>query len=171
MGLSLSSTKRVTGKLRDSQEFKSSIETVYNETLSLSQQTFQGIPRYQIQSASDNLYNTLLLLQQPNIPPLITKYVTAPPTRSQVQNSLRKVVQNDDEIVTLGEDQFKDFAFDLYAGVIVSNAQKDVMLKLPMGVAGIVGVGLASRLGLQVVGTVVGVYAVGVTTSVYLSLG
>ncbi|PWA81872.1 hypothetical protein CTI12_AA182270 [Artemisia annua] len=147
MGLALSSSsKRVTGKLQESAEFISSIETVYNQTLSLSQQTFQGIPRYQIQSASDNLYTTLL--QQPYIIPFIKKY-----------------------IVTLGENQFKEFAFDLYADVIVSNAEKDIMVKVPMGVAGIVGVGVASRLGLQVVGTAAGVYAVGVATSVYLSLG
>lgn len=174
MGLALSSSsKRVTGKLQESAEFISSIQTVYNQTLSPSQQTFQGIPRYQIQSASDNLYNTLL--QQHDIIPLIKKYVTAPPTRSQVQKSLRKVVQNadddDDQIVTVGENQFKEFAFDLYAGVIVSNAEKDIMVKVPMGVAGIVGLGVASRLGVQVVGTAAGVYAVGVATSVYLSLG
>nr|GEV34038.1 hypothetical protein [Tanacetum cinerariifolium] len=51
------------------------------------------------------------------------------PTCSQVQNSFRKVVENDDggdEIVIVREDKFKEFAFDLYVGVIVSNAKKDV---------------------------------------------
>lgn len=52
----------------------------------------------------------------------------------------------------------------------MSNARNDVMRRIPMGVGGIVGVGLATRLKMNFVGAAVGVYAVGVATDVYISL-
>lgn len=167
--MGVSSSKRVAGKLRDSPEFSSACETVYQQFLSLAQQTFPGIPRYQLVSASDSLYQTLSDLHLP----LIDKWVTSPPTRSQIDKAIQKALPDDDgdEIVTLGEAAFKEFAMDLYSDAIVSNAGKDVLLKVPVGVAGIVGIGVATRSGMQVVGTVIGVYAVGIATSVYLSLG
>lgn len=60
---------------------------------------------------------------------------------------------------------------DLYSELIVSNVKKDVGLKLPIGAAGIAGVGMVTKSGMEVVATVIGVYAVGVATSVYLSIG
>lgn len=167
--MGLSSSKRVTGNLHKSSEFISACDTVYEQSLTLSQQAFPGIPRYQIASASDRLYQTL---SDRNIP-LINKWVTSPPTRSQIDKSLQKVVRDDDgdAIVTIGDATFKEFAVDLYSEAIVSNAQKAVLLKVPVGVVGIVGIGVATRSGMDVVGTVIGVYAVGVATSVYLSLG
>ncbi|CAI9300172.1 unnamed protein product [Lactuca saligna] len=168
--MGLSSSKRVAGKLRDSPEFSSACETVYQQFLSLAQQAFPGIPRYQLVSASDSLYQTLSDLHLP----LIDKWVTSPPTRSQIDKAIQKAIPEDgdgDEIVTLGEVEFKEFAMDLYSDAIVSNAGKAILLKVPVGVAGIVGIGVATRSGMQVVGTVIGVYAVGIATSVYLSLG
>ncbi|KAI3797936.1 hypothetical protein L1987_33201 [Smallanthus sonchifolius] len=171
--MGLSSSKRVAGNLRGSSEFTSACDTVYEQSLSLAQQAFPGIPRYQVASASDRLYQTLSDLHLP----LIDKWVTSPPTRSQIDKALQKALQKalpDDEgdaIVTLGDSVFKEFAVDLYTDVIVSNAQKAVLVKLPVGVAGIAGIGIVTRSGMEVVGTVIGVYAVGVATSVYLSFG
>lgn len=44
------------------------------------------------------------------------------------------------------------------------------MLRVPIGVAGIAGVGAASRSGKDLIGTAIGVYALGVATSIYLGL-
>ncbi|XP_071736267.1 uncharacterized protein [Rutidosis leptorrhynchoides] len=169
MGLSLSSSKRVAGKLNSSPEFITACTTIYQQSISLAQQTFPGILLYQIPSASNRLYETLTTLQIP----LIQKWVTAPPTRSQIDKSLQKVTKIDDAdaIVVLDEAAFKEFAIELYADLIVANAEKEVLVKVPVGVVGIVGVGVFGRFGVEVVGTVAGVYAVGVATSVYLSLG
>ncbi|KAI3795934.1 hypothetical protein L1987_38595 [Smallanthus sonchifolius] len=167
--MGLSSSKRVAGNLRGSSEFTSACDAVYEQSLSLSQQAFPGIPRYQVASASDRLYQTLSDLHLP----LIDKWVTSPPTRSHVDKALQKSLPDDegDAIVTLGDSAFKEFAVDLYTDAIVSNAQKAVLVKLPVGVAGIAGIGIVTRSGMEVVGTVIGVYAVGVATSVYLSFG
>ncbi|XP_076938309.1 uncharacterized protein LOC143606422 [Bidens hawaiensis] len=163
--MGLSPSKQVAGNLESSAEFAAACTTVYNQSLSL---TFPGIPRYQIASAADRLYQTLADLHLP----LIDKWVTSPPTRSQIDKSLRRTVPEgagDDGIVTLGESEFKEFAVDLYTGVIVSNAEKAVLVKVMSGVGVIGGVGVVVRSGVTVVGTVVGVYAVGVATVVYLS--
>ncbi|KAL8201815.1 hypothetical protein R6Q57_010962 [Mikania cordata] len=167
--MGLSSSKRVAGKLRSSPEFTSACNTVFEQSLSIAQQSFPGIPRYQIASASDRLYQTLSDLHIP----LIDKWVTSPPTRSQIDKSLQRSLPevDGDAIVTLGDSAFMEFAVDLYADAIVSNAQKDLMVKLPIGVAGIAGIGVVTRSGMEVVGTVIGVYAVGVAISVYLSFG
>ncbi|KAI3746653.1 hypothetical protein L6452_09092 [Arctium lappa] len=161
--MGLSSSKQVAGKLRASPEFNSACDSVYQQSLSLAQHAFPGIPRYQLASTSDRLYQTLSELHLP----LIDKWVTSPPTRSQIDKALR----DDDKGDAIGEAEFKEFAVDLYTDAIVSKARKDVLLKLPVGVAGIVGIGVATRSGMEVVGTVIGVYAVGVATSVYLGLG
>ncbi|XP_076943081.1 uncharacterized protein LOC143613187 [Bidens hawaiensis] len=155
--MGLSPSKQVAGTLISSPEFAASCTTVYNQSLS---STFSGIPRYQIASAADRLYQTLHL-------PLIDKWVTSPPTRSQIDKSLKRTVPppEGDGIVTLGESEFKDFAVDLYTAVIVSNAEKAVLVKV------VSGVGVVVRSGVMVVGTLVGVYAVGVATAVYLSFG
>jgi len=52
----------------------------------------------------------------------------------------------------------------------VGNAGKAILGRLPLGVAGIVGVGAVVKGGKEVVGAAIGVYALGVVTSVYLSL-
>ncbi|KVI08221.1 uncharacterized protein LOC112527338 [Cynara cardunculus var. scolymus] len=160
--MGLSSSKRVAGKLRASPEFNSACDRVYQQSLSLAQHAFPGIPRYQLASTSDRLYQNLSELHLT----LIDNWVTYPPTRSQIDKALP-----DNEGDAIGEADFKEFAVDLYTDAIVSNARKDVLLKVPVGVAGIVGVGVATRSGMEVVGTVIGVYAAGVATSVYLSLG
>ncbi|KAL4576643.1 hypothetical protein LXL04_012740 [Taraxacum kok-saghyz] len=167
--MGLSSSKRVGVNLRDSPEFSSACETVYEQSLSLAQQAFPGIPRYQLVSASDRLYQTLSDLHLP----LIDKWVTSPPTRSQIDKAIQNALPDDegDAVVTLGEAAFKEFAMNLYTDAIVSNARNAVLLKVPVGVAGIVGIGVATRSGMELVGTVIGVYAVGIATSVYLSLG
>ncbi|KAF5767983.1 hypothetical protein HanRHA438_Chr14g0641961 [Helianthus annuus] len=162
-----SSSKRVTETLQSSADFTTACTTVYQQSLSLTQQAFPGLPRYQIASASDRLYQTLTSLNLP----LINKWVNSPPTRTQIDKSLQRTVPDGDGIVTVGESEFKEFAVDLYRDVIVSNAQKAVLVKVPIGVAGIAGIGMFTRSGMEVVGTVIGVYAVGVATSVYLSFG
>ncbi|KAK9062658.1 hypothetical protein SSX86_019847 [Deinandra increscens subsp. villosa] len=167
--MGLSSSKLVAGKLQASSDFNSACDTVFQQSLSLAQQAFPGVPRYQVASASDRLYQTLSDLHLP----LIDKWVNSPPTRSQIDHALQRSLPEDegDSIVTLGDSEFKKFAVDLYTDAIVSNARKDVMVKVPLGVAGIAGVGMVTRSGAEVVATVIGVYAVGVATSVYLSFG
>nr|XP_043632019.1 uncharacterized protein LOC122603397 [Erigeron canadensis] len=161
------SSKRVTNNLKNSTEFTTACKTVYQQSITLAQQTFQGIPLYQIPSASNNLY-TILTNDTTHIP-LINKWVTAPPTHSQIHKSLQKIHHDDDSIVIVGEEEFEEFAVSLFADIIVGNVEKDVLVKVvPVGV---VGFGMVGRVGMNVVGTVFGVYALGVVTNVYLTLG
>lgn len=52
----------------------------------------------------------------------------------------------------------------------MENARKAVMWRVPIGVAGIAGVGAATRSGKELIGTAIGAYALGVATSISLSL-
>ena len=59
---------------------------------------------------------------------------------------------------------------ELYADAVVSNAGKALLCRVPIGIAGIAGIGAVTRSGKDLVGTAIGVYALGVATSVFLSL-
>lgn len=59
---------------------------------------------------------------------------------------------------------------ELFAGAVVENAGKAVMFRVPIGIAGIAGIGAATRSGKDLVGAVIGVYSLGVATSIFLSL-
>ncbi|KAJ6741278.1 hypothetical protein OIU79_001239 [Salix purpurea] len=64
----------------------------------------------------------------------------------------------------------KEWALLLFTEAAVGNAGKAILGRLPLGVAGILGVGAVVKGGKEVVGAAIGVYALGVVTSVYLSL-
>ncbi|KAL5574688.1 hypothetical protein UlMin_016387 [Ulmus minor] len=164
MGLSVS--KRVKQSLSNSPEFDSACDSTFSHCLSLTQHAFPGVFPYQLSTASDHLYGNLST-GHPH--PLVTKWVSSPPTRSQVDSALR-VVTRDDEDPTLGPTQFKKWAVELFADAIVSNAGKAVLCRVPVGIAGIAGIGVATRSGKDLVGTAIGVYALGVASAIYLSL-
>ncbi|KAK9289036.1 hypothetical protein L1049_017507 [Liquidambar formosana] len=82
----------------------------------------------------------------------------------------RRSTEPAEEEIVLGAPEFKAFAVDLFRDAIVCNAGKAVLRRVPIGIGGIVGVGMATRSGKDLVGTVVGVYALGVATSIFLSL-
>ncbi|XP_059630206.1 uncharacterized protein LOC132273207 [Cornus florida] len=167
MGLSIS--KRVCRSFQTSPEFNSACDSVYEECLKLSQDAFSGVRPYQLLAASDRLHYSLSAM--PHVHPLIAKWVPTPPTRSQVDKALREVVVvGKDTTLELGQADFKAFAVEVFTDAVVSNAGKAVLRRIPIGVAGIAGVGMVSRSGKDLVGTAIGVYALGVATSIYLSL-
>ncbi|KAK3005242.1 hypothetical protein RJ639_015923 [Escallonia herrerae] len=111
-------------------------------------------------------------LSLPQIP-LIRKWVPSPPTRSQVDTAFESVARRfgqGAEDITLGSEEFKAFAVELFGGAVVSGAGRAIMQRVPVGVAGIAGIGAATRSGREVVGAVIGVYALGVATSGWVNL-
>lgn len=66
--------------------------------------------------------------------------------------------------------EFKEFAVAAFADAVVSSAGKEVLKRLPLGVAGIAGIGVVVKPGKEVVAAAIGAYALGVVTSIYLSL-
>lgn len=167
--MGVSPSKRVKSSLSNSAEFDSACVSAFSHCLSLTEHAFDGVFPFQLATASDHLHQTLHALH-PH--PLILKWVPSPPTRSQVDSALRAVTRSEEaqSKQTLGSAQFKQWAVELFAGAVVGNAGKAVMLRVPIGVAGIAGVGAASRSGKDMIGTAIGVYALGVATSIYLGL-
>ncbi|OMO71065.1 hypothetical protein COLO4_28394 [Corchorus olitorius] len=174
MGITQSASKRVSTTLTNSAQFNSASDSAYARCLSLTQQAFPGVLPYQLETAANDLHQTLTSVD-PN--PLILRWVPSAPTRSQVDSALRFVTghqpknQSDEEqLVVLGAPQFKEWAVVLFADAVVRNAGKEVLKRVPVGVLGIVGIGAAAKPGKEVVGVAIGVYALGVATSIYLSL-
>ncbi|KAJ9184868.1 hypothetical protein P3X46_004553 [Hevea brasiliensis] len=169
--MGLSASKRVKTTLTNSPEFNSACDSAYAHCLSLTQKAFQGVLPYQLLTASDHIHATVSTTHKQ---PLIVKWVPSPPTRTQIDSALRIVArqQNNksEEELILGPAQFKEWAVVLYAGAAVGNAGKAVLARVPIGVAGIVGIGAVMRSGFHLVGAAIGVYALGVATSIYLSL-
>lgn len=171
MGISLSASKRVKDSLSSSPQFESACDSTYSHCLSLTQHAFSGVFPYQLSTASDHLHHTLSVVEPL---PLILKWVPTPPSRSQVDSALRAVTRlpiggsAGEEL--LGPAQFKAWAVELFAEAILSNAGKAVLYRVPIGVAGIAGIGLAARAGKDIVGAAIGVYSLGVASAIYLSL-
>lgn len=166
--MGLSASKRVEKSLRDSPEFDRACDSVYQECIDLTQQAFPGVRPYQLTDASDHLHHILSTVH-----PLVTTWLPTPPTRTQVDHAIRAVTRQStraDQLETLGPAEFKEFAVELFKNAVVSNAGKALLLRVPIGVAGIAGIGMATRSGKDLVGTAVGAYALGVATSIYLSL-
>ncbi|KAL8104400.1 uncharacterized protein LOC141677846 [Apium graveolens] len=162
MGNSASSQARVSETLRTSSDFNSVVNSVYQTTLSLAQHAFPGIKPYQLLSASDQIHASLTLINYP----LVLKWVPSPPTRSQVDQAF-KSINPEQQHITLGEDEFTHFAVELYGNAIVSGTQKAVMVRLPVGIAGILGVGVVVGRGKALVKAAVGVYALGAAVAFY----
>ncbi|KAM6602447.1 uncharacterized protein LOC115708019 [Cannabis sativa] len=170
--MGISPSKRVKTQLSNSPEFNSACDSAYSHCVSLTQQAFPGVFLYQLNTAAEKLHQ-ILTVDQPH--QIILKWVSSPPTRSQVDSALRVVsrLPNKDlgyDEHTLGPNRFKEWAVELYGSAIVGNANKAVLRRVPIGVAGIVGVGVVTRSGKDLVGTAVGVYALGIATSIYLGL-
>lgn len=171
-------SKRVKAKLGNSPEFNSACDSAYNHCLSLTQYAFHGVFPYQLPTAATHLYNTVSTTEFP----VIHKWVSAPPTRSQIDMALRVItrhqqprdredklgLEKDPEL--LGQAQFKEWAVELFGEAVVGSAGKAILTRVPMGVAGIAGIGAATRSGRDVVGTAIGVYALGVAAWVYIGL-
>lgn len=167
--MGLSASKRVSNSLKNSSEFNSACDSVYDDCLTLSQHAFAGVKPYQLFSATERLYASLC----PSVP-LITNWVKSPPTRLQVDNafkivSTRRSGEKESEIV-LGKDEFKEFSVDVFADAVVSCAGKELLKRVPVGALGIAGVGAVVKPGKELIAVAIGAYALGVATSVYVSL-
>ena len=169
--MGLSASKRVKNSLSNSPEFASACDSVFSHCLDLTQHAFPGVLPYQLNTASEHLH--MLLSSHA----LIQRWVHAPPDRSQVDSAFRLVTRRPssksgdrekDEI--LGPVLFKDWALELYTDAVLSGAGKALLLRVPVGVAGIAGIGAATRAGGQVVGTAIGAYSLGVAVSIFLAL-
>lgn len=161
--MGLSASKRVEKSLTNSSQFDSACDSAFSHCLSLTQHAFEGVFPYQLKSASDQLH-TLLSQQQT----LIQKWVPTPPERSQVDSALRDTVSGDRDL--LGPVVFKAWALRLYTDAVLSGASKALLLRVPVGVAGIAGIGAVSRAGGQFIGTAIGAYSLGVVVSIFLGL-
>ncbi|CAN0826616.1 hypothetical protein LINGRAPRIM_LOCUS2315 [Linum grandiflorum] len=168
--MGISPSKQAESTLSSSSAFTSACESAYANCLSLTQHAFQGVLPYQLPTASDEIHSALA-----DKIPLIVNWVPTPPTRAQVHTALRIVEARkrswaQEEPMMLGAEEFKEWAVVLFAGAVVEKAGKAVLQRLPVGAVGIIGIGAVARPGKNLVGAAIGVYALGVVTSVYLSL-
>ncbi|CAH8374015.1 unnamed protein product [Eruca vesicaria subsp. sativa] len=164
--MGISGSKRVKTSLSNSPEFHSACDSAYEESLSLAQHAFSGVRPYQLLTAAAHIHRNLSSF------PLIIKWVPSPPSQSQVDSALRVITSRvtADEEEVLGPEKFKEWAIEVFTGSIVGNARKAIASRIPLGIAGIAGIGAVTRSGQNLIGAAIGVYAVGVATSVFLSL-
>ncbi|TKY48301.1 hypothetical protein E2542_SST25717 [Spatholobus suberectus] len=161
--MGLSASKRVENSLSNSGDFDSACDSAFSHCLSLTQHAFDGVFPYQLKTASDYIHaNTAH--------PLIKKWVPTPPDRSQVDAALRLLPSKSNPDDTLPLPLFKKWAHLLYTHAVLSAATTALMLRLPVGVAGIVGIGALTRPPRHLVGTLVGAYSLGVALSIFLGL-
>ncbi|KFK32376.1 hypothetical protein AALP_AA6G233300 [Arabis alpina] len=163
--MGISGSKRVKTILSNSPEFNSACDSAYEESLSLAQHAFSGVRPYQLLSAADHIHRNLTSLKFP----LITKWVSSPPSQSQVDSALRVITAEDTEEV-LGTEEFKKWSVEVFTESVVGNARRAIASRIPLGIVGIAGLGAVTRSGQNLVGAAIGVYAIGVATSVFLSL-
>lgn len=160
-----SASKRVNTTFQTSSEFNSACDTTFTHCLSLTQHTFEGVLPYQLKTASDQIH-TLLTNH-----PLIHNWVPSPPDRTQVDSALRRVLppnHNRDSVLRLPV--FKEWARCLYTDAVLASAGKALIVRVPVGVAGIVGIGTVAKSGPVLLGGFVGAYSLGVALSIFLGL-
>ncbi|MED6118719.1 hypothetical protein PIB30_005563 [Stylosanthes scabra] len=141
--MGLSASKRVKSSLSNSGEFDSVCDSTFSHCLDLTQHAFAG------------------------------RWVNAPPDQSQVDSAFRLVRSRSSSksgYEILGPVMFKDWALELYIDVVLSGAGKALLLRVPVGVAGIAGIGAVTHAEGQVVGTAVGAYSLGVAVYIFLAL-
>ncbi|CAI0439104.1 unnamed protein product [Linum tenue] len=167
--MGISPSKQAETTLSSSSAFTAACESAYSHCLSLTQHAFPGVLPYQLPTASDQIHSTLTTT---NKIPLIVNWVPTPPTQAQVDSALKVVEAEapEEEPMTLGAEEFKQWAVVLFADAVADKAGKALLQRVPIGVAGIVGIGAVARPGKNLVGAAIGLYALGVVTSVYLSL-
>ncbi|GFQ04389.1 hypothetical protein PHJA_002582800, partial [Phtheirospermum japonicum] len=104
---------------------------------------------------------------------LVSKWVPRPPDRAQVDRALKTILSRRparQEEITLDEMEFEEFVAEVFAEAVDSGARMEVLKRVPLGAAGIAGFGAVFRPGKEVVVAAIGAYALGVATSIYLSL-
>ncbi|KAL8491786.1 hypothetical protein ACS0TY_023401 [Phlomoides rotata] len=166
--MGLSASKRVQNTFRTSSEFNSACSAVFADCLSLSQHAFAGVRPYQLFSAAERLHTILS-----DSLPIVSKWFPDPPNRAQVDRALETVLSHraaQEEQTALDEVEFKEFAVAAFTDAVVSGAGKEILKRLPVAVAGITGFGVVVKPGKEVVAAVIGAYALGVVTSIYISL-
>ncbi|EOA28505.1 hypothetical protein CARUB_v10024719mg [Capsella rubella] len=170
--MGISGSKRVRTTLSNSPEFDSACDSAYEESLSLAQHAFAGVRPYQLLSAASHIHRNLSSLRFP----LITRWVSSPPSQSQVDSALRFTIsrvaaaEEEDDGEILGPEEFKEWAMEVFTESVVGNARKAIASQIPLGIVGIAGIGAVTRSGQNMIGAAIGVYAIGVATSVFLSL-
>uniref|UniRef100_A0A1J3HPU2 Uncharacterized protein n=3 Tax=Noccaea caerulescens TaxID=107243 RepID=A0A1J3HPU2_NOCCA len=168
--MGISGSKRVKTSLSNSPEFDSACDSAYEESLSLAQHAFAGVRPYQLLSAATHIHRNLSSLRFP----LVVRWVPSPPSQSQVDSALRvtisRVAVEEEEDDMLGPEEFKEWAVEVFKESVVGNARKAMASRIPLGIAGIAGIGAVTRSSQNLIGAAIGVYAVGVATSVFLSL-
>ncbi|XP_077229273.1 uncharacterized protein LOC143862162 [Tasmannia lanceolata] len=162
--MGVAASKKVEKTLKDSPEFDSACNSVYSDCLNLTQHAFPGVLPYQLSDASDRLH-----LKLSTALPLVKKWASLPPSQTQVDQAF-KSVESDSGGETLNSSEFKAFAVELFRDAIVSNVQNAVLRRVPIGIAGIAGFGMVTRSGKDLVGGLMGIYALGVAAAVYLNL-
>nr|ACU16010.1 unknown [Glycine max] len=155
--MGLSASKRVEKSLSNSGDFDSACDSAFSHCLALTQHAFEGVFPYQLKTASDYIHaNTTH--------PLIRNWLPAPPDRTQIDAALRRLPPNSDD--TLPLPPFKNWAHHLYTDAVVSAAAKSLKVRVPVGIAGIVGVSALTRPPLRMVGTFIGAYSLAVALSI-----
>ncbi|XP_057532205.1 uncharacterized protein LOC130810222 [Amaranthus tricolor] len=167
--MGISASKRVRHQLSTSQEFSASCNTVFSDLQTLTQHTSNSeIFAYQLPDACIRLHDSLLN----SLPsPILKSWCPSPPSRTQVNGAYRSLRRNSSPKETLNSDEFKEFAVVLFTDAVVSNVTKKVASRVGVGIAGIAGVGVMARVGGGLVSSAIGVYALSVAASVYISLG
>ncbi|XP_010529013.1 PREDICTED: uncharacterized protein LOC104805901 isoform X2 [Tarenaya hassleriana] len=173
--MGISASKRVKAVLTNSPEFDSACDSAYEHSISLAQHAFPGVRRYQLLSAAADVHRNLSTLRFP----LVLKWVPSPPSQSQVDSALRVIASrrrgrethgDSVEEETLGPGEFKEWAVEVFTESVVGKARNAVLSGIPVGIAGIAGIGAVTRSGNGLIGAAIGVYALGVATSVFLGL-
>uniref|UniRef100_A0A1D1YSE7 Armadillo repeat-containing protein 2 n=1 Tax=Anthurium amnicola TaxID=1678845 RepID=A0A1D1YSE7_9ARAE len=165
--MGINASKRVEGALASSPEFTAACDAVYDDCLTLAQHAFPGVRPYQLVDAAARLH---ALLSSGSLP-LVRRWVPSPPGQAEVDAALRRAVGDRHPAGGyLGRPEFEAFAVELLRDAVLSGAGRALAQWAPAGMAGIAGCGMVVRAGRTAVGRVMGVYALGVATAVYLSL-
>lgn len=160
--MGINASKRVERALEASPEFDAACEAVFEHCRSEAQHAFRGVRRYQLADAAARLHAALSESLR-----LVRRWVPSPPGQAQVDAALRRVDPGGDD---LAPDEFRAFAVELFRDAVVTAAGRALIVRVPVGIAGIAGAGMVAREGRELVGRVMGVYAFGVVAAVYLSL-
>ncbi|GJN27174.1 hypothetical protein PR202_gb15171 [Eleusine coracana subsp. coracana] len=154
--MGLSPSKRVDAALRRAPAFAAACDDAFDRCLADAQRAFTGVRLYQIADAAGYLHAELR-----ESVPIVRRWVPAPPPRARVDSALRAAgLEGEAE---LSRARFGEFAAELFKEAVLAGAGE--------AAAGIVVVGVVARAAPAVVGRVVAVYAAGVATAMYLSLG
>ncbi|XP_051126542.1 uncharacterized protein LOC127248310 [Andrographis paniculata] len=171
--MGLSASTRVQKSLGAAPEFTSACAAVYADCLSLSQHAFPGVKPYQLFSATARLHSRLSQSLR-----LISNWLPHPPDRVHVDRALKAAVlsrrpprtDEDEDGIVLDQTEFQEFALEVFSDAVVSAARLALLKRLPLGAAGIAGAAAVVKPGKDVVVVAIGAYALGVATSIYLSL-